>query len=305
MDSAVNYLEDARPNQASHIGAVTRYTALLLTAKAASDIAGNDNGSPYWDTVLSATNAIISSGKFSLYPDFYQLWKIPGKLSNEALFELQYTDFGTSTGTSILPGVFFTFQGPSGNQQGSPVSGWGFLSPTQNIVDFFNSRNDSVRLKTTVLFAGSTENNFAVTPSGDKVYGNLNGQTRFMGKAYLPAGQMTPGRTDYGSNNNVRVLRYADVLLLNAEAKVRKGQNGDAQLNEVRQRARLSSITGATLQHVLDERRAEFACEWWGERYNDLIRTGQAATVLAGNGFAVGKEYLPIPQAQKDLNPNF
>jgi len=103
----------------------------------------------------------------------------------------------------------------------------------------------------------------------------------------------------------VRVLRYADVLLLNAEAKVRKGQNGDAPLNLVRQRAKLNPITGASLQNVLDERRAEFACEWWGERYNDLVRTGQAATVLAPFGFAAGKEYLPIPQAQKDLNPNF
>jgi starch-binding outer membrane protein, SusD/RagB family len=54
----------------------------------------------------------------------------------------------------------------------------------------------------------------------------------------------------------------------------------------------------------LDERRAEFSCEWWGERYNDILRTGQAATVLAPWGFAPGKEYLIVPQAQRDLNPN-
>ena len=304
MDSAVDNLEDARPNQASHKGAVTKYTALLLKAKAAADAAGNDNGSPYWDVVLSATNDIINSGKFSLYPDFYQLFKIPGKLSDESMYELQFTDFGTSTGTSISPGAFFDFQGPNGDQHGSPIAGWGFMSPTQTIVDFFNGRNDSVRLKTSVLFAGATETTFATTPSGDKVYGNSNGQTRFMGKVYVPANQMTSGRTNYGSNNNVRVLRYADVLLLNAEAKVRKGQNGDAPLNLVRTRAKLNPITGVTLQNVLDERRAEFACEWWGERYNDLIRTGQAATILAPVGFAPGKEYLPVPTAQKDLNPN-
>jgi starch-binding outer membrane protein, SusD/RagB family len=304
MDTAIGFLEDARPNQASHKGAVTKYTALLIKAKAAADAAGNDNGSPYWDLVLSATNDIINSNKFSLFPDFYQLWKIPGKLSDESLYELQFTDFGTSTGTSVTPGAFFTFQGPSGNQQGSPISGWGFLSPTQAIVDFFNNRNDSVRLRTTILNAGSNENTFVTSGSGDKIYGNSNGQTRFMGKAYLPANQMTGGRTDYGSNNNVRVLRYADALLLNAEAKVRKGQNGDAPFNVVRQRAKLSPITGVTLQQVLDERRAEFACEWWGERYNDLIRTGQAATVLAPQGFAPGKEYVPIPQAQRDLDPN-
>jgi starch-binding outer membrane protein, SusD/RagB family len=304
MDSAITYLDDARPNQASPKGAVTKYTALLIKAKAAADAAGNDNGSPFWDVVLSATNDIINSHKFSLFPDFYQLWKIPGKLSDESLLELQFTDFGTSTGTSVTPGVFFTFQGPSGDQKGSPVAGWGFLSPSQAIVDFLNNRNDSVRLKTSILNAGSTEAVFVTSPSGDKVYGNSNGQTRFMGKAYLPANQMTGGRTDYGSNNNVRILRYADVLLLNAEASIRKGQSGDVNFNLVRQRAKLNPITGVTLQQVLDERRAEFACEWWGERYNDLIRTGQAATVLAPQGFAPGKEYVPIPQAQKDLDPN-
>jgi hypothetical protein len=304
MDSSIAFLEDARPNQSVHKGAVTKYSALLLKAKAAADAAGSDNGSPFWDIVLSTTNEIINSNKFSLFPDFYQLWKLPGKLSDEALFELQYTDFGTSTGTDVSPGVFFVFQGPNGDQKGSPVSGWGFLSPTQAIQDFFNIRNDSVRLKTSIIFAGATASTFVTTPSGDNIYGNSNGQTRFMGKAYLPRNQMTAGRTTYGSNNNVRVLRYADVLLLNAEAKVRKGQNGDVPFNLVRQRAKLNPITGVTLQQVLDERRAEFACEWWGERYNDLIRTGQAATVLAPAGFAPGKEYVPVPIAQRDLNPN-
>jgi starch-binding outer membrane protein, SusD/RagB family len=304
MDTAISFLEDARPNQSVHKGAVTKYTALLLKAKAAADAAGNDNGSPYWDIVLSATNDIINSNKFSLFPDFYQLWKIPGKLSDEALFEMQYSDFGTSTGTSVKPGAFWDFQGPNGNQQGSFISGWGFLNPTQAIVDFFNGRNDSVRLKTSILSAGTSEANYVITPNNDTIYGNTNGQTRFMGKAYLPRNQITSGRKEYGINNNVRVLRYADVLLLNAEAKVRKGQNGDVPFNLVRQRAKLSPVTGVNLQQVLDERRAEFACEWWGERYNDLLRTGQAATVLSSAGFAVGKEFLPIPPQQRDLNPN-
>lgn len=305
MDSSIAFLEDARPNQSVHPGAVTKYTALLLKAKAAADLAGTDNGSPWWDVVLSATNDIVNSNKFNLFPDFYELWKYPGKLSNESLYELQYTDLGSSTGTIIEPGAFWEFQGPNGNQRGSYIAGWGFLSPTQSIVDFFNSRNDSIRLKTTVLYAGGTENTYVVTPSGgDTIYGNPNAQTRFMGKAYLPRSQTVSGRRRIGANNNIRILRYADVLLLNAEAKVRKGQNGDGPFNLVHQRAKLNPITGVTVQQVLDERRAEFACEWWGERYSDLIRTGTAGAVLAPQGFAAGKEYVPIPTQQKDLNPN-
>lgn len=305
MDTCIASLEDARPNQATHIGSVTKYSALLLKAKAAADLAGTDNGSSYWDVVLDCTNQIINSGKFSLYPDFYQLFKKPGKLCDESLFELQFTDFGNSSGDIINPGAFWAFQGPRGWQRDSPISGWGFMTPSQAIVDFLNSRNDSVRYKTTIMPCGATDQTYVTTPSGDNIWGNTDGLKYFNGKAYLPSNQMTAGRTDYGENNNVRVLRYADVLLLNAEAKIRKGQNGDAALNLVRNRAKLNSISGATLQNVLDERRAEFACEWWGERYNDLLRTGQATTALSTYGFVSGtSDYIPIPQTQIDLNKN-
>ncbi|MBO9617391.1 MAG: RagB/SusD family nutrient uptake outer membrane protein [Niabella sp.] len=305
MDAIIPNLEDARPNQSAHVGSVTKYSALLLKAKAAADLAGNDNGSSYWDAVIDATNQIISSSKFTLYSDFYQLFKMPGKLCNESLFELQYTDFGDNTSSTVAPDAFWPFQGPGGDQKGSPISGWGFMPPTQKIVDFLTARNDLVRLKTTIQYCGvnGAPGTFVVTPSGDKVYGNSNGTKYFNGKAYLPANQMTADRTDYGSNNNVRVLRYSDALLLNAEAKVRKGQNGDASLNLVRSRAGLVPLSGASLQNILDERRAEFACEWWGERFNDLLRTGQAAATLPN--FVSGQsDYLPIPQSQIDLNPN-
>ena len=97
MDTCIADLEDARPNEATHMGGVTKYTALMLKAKAAMDLAGNDNGSPYWDVVLDCTNQIIASGKFSLFEDYYQLWKNPGKLSDESILEFQYSDFGAET----------------------------------------------------------------------------------------------------------------------------------------------------------------------------------------------------------------
>lgn len=308
MDACIPDLEDLRPNQAAHQGSVTRYSALLLKAKAAADLAGNDNASPHWNTVLEATDAIINSGKFSLYGDFYQLFKLPGKLSNESLFELQYSDFGLATGDIVRPGVdwgtFFRWQGPSGDQKGSPISGAGWIPPSQNIVDFLTTRDDSVRLKTTILQYGATPDTYATTPSGDRIYGNTFGIKYFNGKAYLPSSQMTPGRTEYGANNNVRILRYADALLLNAEARVRKGQSGDVPFQLVRERAKLNPITGVTLAQILDERRAEFACEWWGERFNDLVRTGRAQQVF-GSRFVPGQsEFLPIPQAQLDANTN-
>ena len=143
----------------------------------------------------------------------------------------------------------------------------------------------------------------ATTRDGDYIPVAQPGEpTAYNGKAYTPANQMTPGRTGYGDNNNIRVFRYADVLLMNAEAKVRKGQNGDAPLNLVRERAGLAPIANATLDQILEERQVELALEW-GERFFDLVRTDRATQELPG--FVRGEsEYYPIPQDQIDLNPN-
>lgn len=108
---------------------------------------------------------------------------------------------------------------------------------------------------------------------------------------------MTEGRTKYGENNNVRVFRYADVLLMNAEAKVRQSKNGDAPFNLVRKRAKMPELTNVTVDQILDERRMELAGEW-GERYNDLVRTGRAASVLGSKGWTEDKTYYPVPFAQ-------
>lgn len=91
-------------------------------------------------------------------------------------------------------------------------------------------------------------------------------------------------------------IRLADTYLMEAEALVQGG--GDlgraaALLNAVRARVGLAPVE-ATLENIYQERRLELATE--GHRWYDLVRTGQAATVLVDNGFVAGKnEILPIP----------
>jgi hypothetical protein len=110
-------------------------------------------------------------------------------------------------------------------------------------------------------------------------------------------------------NNNIRVIRYSDVLLMASEAIIRSGGNlSDAQLyyDMVRERAfgddtnnKTLSADQAGLDLIYEERRLEFALE--GVRYWDLIRTNQAATALAAAGWTANKhEYLPIPQVEID-----
>lgn len=287
LDFCIQNLPAIRPNESEHPGAVTKYTAEML--KAQVKMYNNE-----WDDVLTLTEDIINSGKFELYPDFYELFKIPGKLCNESLLEFQFTDFGNGSGEIVESDQWFAFQGPRGE---APISGWAFIEPTQKIRDLFTKRGETVRAETTFLMTDAT------TRDGDYVPAAKPGEpTAYNGKAYTPKNQMTPGRTQYGAGNNVRVFRYADVLLMNAEAKVRKGQNGDAPLNLVRERAGLAPIKNATVDQILEERQVELALEW-GSRFYDLVRTDRAAQELPG--FVKGEsEYYPIPQDQIDLNPN-
>jgi hypothetical protein len=310
MNWCIPNLEDAAPNQATHVGGVTKYTALMLKAKTAMDIAGGDSGSPYWDTVLNCTNQIINSGKFSLFPDYYELWKIPGKLCNESILEFQYSDFGSTTGNVVTSGGqgwdnFFLFQAPANTYGGLTNQGSGWIAPSDEGYNFLTARNDSVRRKTVFERCGinGDPNTYAVTPDGDTVSGNVALTKYFNGKAYTPTSESNGTTGYYGSNNNVRVWRYAETLLMNAEALIRKGQNGDVPLNLVRNRVKLSSLTNATIDQLMDERHAELMCEWWGERFHDLVRTGQAASVFSG--FVAGQsEFWPTPQPQIDLNKN-
>lgn len=281
LDYAAKSMPRLRPNEMAHYGAVTAFTAEMLAAKI------NLNQGNYAE-VERLTDDIIGSNKFKLYLDFYQLFKIPGKVCDESLFECQCTDFGEGAGDMVDADQWFVFQGPANDGN---ISGWGFIGIYKEFRNWARARGETIRATTSFLEAGTT------TPSGDAIR-PLQDATQtdcWNGKAYTPLNQLTPGRTKYGANNNIRVFRYADVLLMNAEAKVRLGKNGDAPLNLVRDRADMGLITNATLEQILDERRMEFVCEW-GERYNDLVRTGKASSVL--KGWNTDKTYYPIPYEQ-------
>jgi hypothetical protein len=301
LDYAINALPRLRPSEMEHVGAVTAFTAEMLAAKVNLQM-GN------YSEVERLTDDIISSGKFDLYPDYYNLFKTAGMLCEESLFEVQITNFGVGSGDEIRPGEFYTFQGPVND---GVVSGWGFIGYRDQFVEWAENRGETVRATTTFLKGGET------TPSGDFIKGttNVTATNCWNGKAYLPASETLDGR-GYGSGNNVRVFRYADVLLMNAEAKKRQGKDGSYGFNEVRRRAKMPEISNPSIDDILDERRMELAGEW-GERYMDLVRTGQASTVLNEgadsdesdnyiivNGWSEDKTYYPIPLTQIENAPD-
>jgi len=315
MDEAMPNLPSVHPNQRSDIrGGVTRYTALAVKAMANLEMKN-------YQAVADATGEIIGSNDFNLEFDYYNLFKIPGKLNNENLLELQYSDFGTGSGTRTR--YLWNFFGPS---DWTPAvsgagGGWGFWEPSVKYIKFMLDRGEQKRLETTVLF---TPDGIAEIES-DPAYADLpawisnvsqdgdefNNHPRYnflSGKHYLPSTQLTPGRTTYGENKNFICIRYSEILLMHAEALVNGASSSemsaDQAVNAVRARAGLTNLGGVTLQDVLDEKFAEFGMEW-GIRFYDLVRHDQTSELdYAGRQYTEGEDrFLPYPLGQQDLLP--
>lgn len=291
LDYAISVLPASYPG--SEAGRITVYTAKALKAKAMM-YAGK------WEDVASLTDDIISSGRYGLLADFREVFSIDGENSKESLFEIQSSTLGNITGDA--PYLEYAYiQGPRGNSPAN-LQGWGFCTPSDDLISFYESRGEVVRPATTLLYRGTT------TPEGDEILATCTNPV-YNGKCYTPSYYNNWSYNGYGFDHNVRILRYPDVLLMYAEALLNgaavgeSGLTADDAVNIVRGRAQLQKISGVTLQDVWDERRAEFAME--EDRFFDLVRTGQAASVLAGKGYVEGKNNLfPIPANQRQLNPD-
>lgn len=314
MDEAIPLLPNVRPNERTDIrGGVTRYTAMAIKALANLELKN-------YQAVADATSQIISSGKFTLHNDYYELFKVDGKLSDENLFELQYSDFGQGTGTSRT--YLFAFFGP---ENWTPAvtgagAGWGFFEPSLKYIKFMISRGETVRLETSVLFTNRGIEEIKKDPAYATLPGWISNTTRdgdvinnyaramfASGKHYLPSNQLTPGRTEYGTNKNLICMRYAEILLMHAEALTHgatsSAMTADQAVNAVRDRAGLTPLSGITLEQVMDEKFAELAMEW-GTRYYDMARLGWYDELsYEGRVFNESLIHLPYPQFQVDQLP--
>ncbi len=321
MDEAIPDLPAMRPNQRTDLpGGVTSYTAYAIKALANLELKN-------YQAVADATGEIMKSGLFTLETDYYNLFKVKdatgkivGKLNNENLLEMQYSDLGQGTGDNYYH--LFAFYGPQGWTPAvtGAGDGWGFYEPSLKYIKFMLDRNETIRLETSVIFTDrgiaelTSDPDYANLPawissttrSGDK----FNDYARAMfasGKHYLPSDQLTPGRTSYGTNKNFTCIRYAEILLMYAEAVTQNAAetagSADEAVNKIRTRAGLSNLSGVTNDQVMDEKFAELAMEW-GTRYYDLIRLGKTNELsYDGRTFSADKIFLPYPQNQVDQLP--
>lgn len=275
---------------ANDVGRATKGAALALHAKVAMYQAK-------WTDVLALTNQVMTLG-YSLFPNYEQLFRIPNENNSESVFEIQ---------AKYVPGKCDISNSQYSQVQGvrgSTGGGWGFNVPTADLAASYEA-NDP-RRDATIIFRGET------TPEGD-VIPATGDNPMYNQKSYVPFGLYV--ECAEGSEQNVRVIRYADVLLMNAEAANETGNTTLAlsSLNAVRARARGAGDPATVLPPVTTtdktalrlaiwkERRSELAMEF--DRFFDLVRQGRAATVLGPKGFVAGKSELwPIPQNEIDLS---
>ncbi len=254
---------------------------------------------------------IINSNVYSLLPKYADNFLPVGENGAESVFEV-----GAVALPAVVAGPGATPYNMVQGVRGVPNLGWGFNRPSDNLVAAYE--NGDPRREATVIYVGE------VLPDGlTQVQDNpeIIGE-RYNQKAWVPAHS---GLQDNGPGN-IRILRYADILLLAAEALNEDNKPTEAlkYLNQVRKRARgtnnfiLPDVTvtdqAQLRERIYKERRVELAMEQ--HRWFDLARWGRTAQVMQAVGkvnFMAGKhELLPIPQSEIDLtegnltqNPNY
>ena len=294
IEEDLTYAASVLGTVASQKGRATKGAALSLLGKAYL----------YQNKFVEAAatfDQVITSGVYSLYPDYEQLFSASNENNSETVFDVEYTGLeGGSYGCLIcLEGnAAVGFQGI--RQYNGPVYGDGnsYNLPTQALYDAFSPidpRRGFSILDIDAFIAAqpnAADITYAIGAGGHTGYYN-NKYIKRQGEIGLPDNDLT-------SPVNYRVIRYADVLLMAAEAHYKNGNTSYAQqlVNQVRVRAGIQGIAVNSIEVIYRERRFELSGE--GHRFFDLVRTGQAAQFI--DGFQVGKhELFPIPQVEIDL----
>lgn len=291
----------ALPVTNSQQGRATKYAAQALLGKVYL----------YQDKFTEAAAMLENViGKYSLPASYESIFLEAGENGSESVFEVQYSNASP----------FYDWSNPGRGQGNLAVqicgirnltgsspynSGWSTNLPTANLAAAFAAGDTRKAVTVLDIEAYKTANagmNITYTVAPYKNTGLYN-------QKYLPRVGQTSGQVELNYLNNYRAIRYADVLLMAAEANNRAAAPNDAKaqlyLNQVRARAFADNLhnvsaTGTALKTAIwDERRLELGME--GHRFFDLVRTGQAASKITG-WLPNKNEVFPIPQAEVDIS---
>ncbi|WP_125723500.1 RagB/SusD family nutrient uptake outer membrane protein [Flavobacterium ustbae] len=317
------------PTVAAKKGRTTKGAAYAVLAKA------NLYQKDYNETVKYCEQ-VISLG-YSLEEKFEDNWDLNNEYGKESILEIGYISGSlynnfegnasySNQGSSTHQMFGFLFNSSVGN------SAFGNSVPRQELIDFYD--NSDRRKEYTFITPqtivrggrGAISCNCSTNPDGSVnfategqwVFGTdtynyfwPTGTAAFKSKASMYKYWIPPAVQDALQNYadsplNEKIIRYADVLLMHAEARLMGGNgvlSGASSFQLVTERAYGAGnpkIPAYNLQGVKDERRRELATEGW-DRYTDLVRWGDAKAALeaVGKVFMVGRdELLPIPASE-------
>ena len=324
---------------ASDLGRATQGAAQAMLQKVYLYMA-----SPYWAAQLSSSSAdnyklakqwgqkVISSGEYDLVSNYKDQFLLSGENGKESVFEIQYAnvDWGDYGGNGYTAGSFTQVLVRS--RTTDIGSGWGFNRPTWNLYYEFETGDPrrAVAILNPPTDLGKDEESYHGTTLLNRKYGMYD---EFMGK--------NPYHDARGPLNN-KQIRYADVLLMQAEACCALGDDAEAigYLNEVRNRVGLTPYADASSYTIITdagaavsgtpknptlkeairhERRVELAMEahrwydlvrWYGGSNGELAhyfnvdypKTETSAVDDMGTFRAGVNEIFPIPAEEMELN---
>lgn len=264
-----------------------------------------------WADASAQFTKVISSGKYSLAPNYLDNFTMASENNRESIFEVQFSD-ALQGDNQDAPG------GSEGNNRaqffGPRGIGWSDGQPRRWVFEEFTDK--------TTTGAVDPRRDITVFNSTMTIYGKTYAERDFKDANELFWRKYQNDRTrdfeNYHSGVNIRVIRYADVLLMQAEALNQQGQSSAAipLINQVRGRVGLTSLTGSFSQaqmktQILHERATELAGE--GIRFFDLTRSGlldtQAGVSQVASrdpdflNFVPGKSaLLPLPRTDLDID---
>jgi tetratricopeptide (TPR) repeat protein len=259
-----------------------------------------------WDKAAGYFDEVIQSGEYSLVDDYSTLFTKAQEFGKESLFEVSYTtqeqyNWGNFPwgARSEEANIVIQLMGRRWNQNFDPgntglTAGWGFLPATPEIYAAYPDKD--LRRSASVMTEDTLEAKGGSMGEGYEYEGYIKIKYHPRTNETTTEGGAV-GSLNFGTN--LRLIRYADVLLMAAEAYYQSGNEDRAltELNKVRERAGLNDVSASgqdLFNAIVKERRIELAFE--GHRFLDLVRWGRAEEELSDRGYVEGKHNLyPIP----------
>ncbi|MCL1671366.1 RagB/SusD family nutrient uptake outer membrane protein [Elizabethkingia ursingii] len=227
-----------------------------------------------WKNAAYWANEVMTKGNRNLLNNYADVFKAENNYSSEYIWSIPSTPKFNAIG-SILPGVMLE------NKGWGEYNGWGYFQPTKELFTEYE--------------AGDKRRDVTILKSGDKFtfngkersYASSNSLTGYQFNKYMDAFKYPLNSGHVSANGDypctdlaVPIMRYAEVILIKAEAMLMMGQNADQEINMIRKRAGLTSKSGCTMADLKHERRCELAGEW-ADRHRDLVRWGDARDTYA------------------------